>query len=252
MHAACRRRRVVSVNSVQSRCCADAETGVERWSFDPQSHGNDERQFQVHRGVAYWENSGRKKEGRILFGTGDGRLIALDASNGKLCADFGRGGIVNLREGVADKWPDADYGVTSPPAVYRNLVIVGALAPEYPAKGPSGDVRAFDIHTGKLVWRFHTIPRPGQAGSETWAGDSWQDRTGVNVWSIMSVDQKRGLLFLPIGAPSYHFYGGDRKGRNLFANSLVALRAETGQLVWHYQMVHHDLWTMIRRRSPIW
>ncbi|MDQ3651464.1 MAG: pyrroloquinoline quinone-dependent dehydrogenase [Acidobacteriota bacterium] len=223
----------------------DAEMGIERWSFDPQLGRNEDRQFQVHRGVAYWESSsGREKDKdrRILFGTGDGRLIALDAISGKLCSDFGKGGIVNLREGIADRWPNADYAVTSPPAIYKDLVIVGALAPEYPAKGPSGDVRAFNILTGKLAWQFHTIPRPGKLGHDTWAGDSWKDRTGVNVWSIMSVDRERGMVFLPVGAPSYHFYGGDRKGRNLFANSLVALNAETGELIWHYQMVHHDLW----------
>jgi quinoprotein glucose dehydrogenase len=136
----------------------------------------------------------------------------------------------------------AAYRVTSPPAVYQDLVITGALVPESPGRGPSGDVRAFDVRTGKLIWRFHTVPRPGEMGHETWAGDSWRDRTGANVWSVMSVDGERGLVFLPIGSPAYDFYGGDRKGQNLFGNSLVALKAETGQLVWHYQMVHHDIW----------
>ena len=237
---------VLYLSTPSSRVIAlDAETGVEIWKFDPQAGRRDARQYRAHRGVAYWE--GRSSDGkittkRILYGTLDGRLIALDAVTGKLCSEFGKNGMVNLREGYADRWPSAIYAVTSPPAIYRDLVIVGAGVPEYPSKGPRGDVRAFDVRTGKLVWEFHTIPRPGQLGHETWAIDSWKYRTGVNVWSIMSVDAERGMVFLPIGSPAYDFYGGDRKGQNLFANSLVALNAETGKLIWHYQMVHHDLW----------
>lgn len=217
----------------------DAESGAELWKFDP----NTTKKGQRHRGVAYWEGTSRQgRDKRILFGTPDGRLIALKASSGKLCMDFGRGGMVDLRAGVADKWPDAVYAITSAPVIYKNLVITGALVPEYPSKGPSGDVRAFNVRTGKLVWRFHTVPHPGELGHDTWDGDSWKDRTGANVWSTMSVDVERGMVFLPIGSPSYDFYGGDRKGQNLFGNSLVALNAETGQLIWYYQMVHHDIW----------
>jgi quinoprotein glucose dehydrogenase len=220
----------------------DAETGAEIWQFDPQA-GTGKRRFQSHRGVAYWEGpSSRGNEKRILFGTFDARLIALDAATGKPCPDFGNAGEVDLQQGVAENWPRSNYGVTSPPAIYRNLVIMGAQVPEGPSKGPSGDVRAFDVRTGKLVWRFHTIPRPGEPGHDTWEGDSWQERTGVNVWSIMTVDVERGMIFLPIGSAAYDFYGADRKGKNLYANSLVALNASTGKLIWQYQMVHHDIW----------
>lgn len=218
----------------------DAETGRDIWRFDPQA-GRAERIFFQHRGVAYWQ-SPTIDDRRILYGTFDGRLICLDAKTGKTCQGFGTNGVVNLRAGVADDFPDAEYAVTSPPAVYRNLVIVGAAVPEYPSRGPSGAVRAFDVRTGKLVWTFHTIPGPGEAGHESWTREAWRARTGVNVWSIMSVDAERDLVFLPIGSPSYDFYGGDRKGQGLFANSLVALQASTGRLVWHFQMVHHDLW----------
>ena len=223
----------------------DAETGKEVWKFDPQAGSSGQRRFDAHRGVAYWESpssDGKGGEKRILFGTLDGRLVALDAASGKPCSDFGKGGVVNLREGVADGWPSLQYSVTSPPAIYKNLVIIGAAVPEGTPRGPSGDVRAFDARTGKLVWQFHTVPRPGELGHESWEGESWKDRTGVNVWSIMSVDAERGLVFLPIGSPSYDFYGGDRKGNNLFGNCLVALNAETGKLIWYFQMVHHDLW----------
>jgi quinate dehydrogenase (quinone) len=220
----------------------DAETGTELWQFDPQA-GTGRRRFQSHRGVAYWEGPSKEgKEKRILFGTFDARLIALNAATGKPCPDFGLAGAIDLRKGMADNWESSSYGVTSPPAIYKNLVIIGAQAPESPSRGPSGDVRAFDVRTGKLAWRFHTIPRPGEPGHHTWEGNSWQDRTGVNVWSIMTVDLERGMIFLPIGSAAYDFYGADRKGQNLYANSLVALNAATGKVIWHYQMVHHDIW----------
>jgi membrane-bound PQQ-dependent dehydrogenase (glucose/quinate/shikimate family) len=218
----------------------DAETGKEIWQFDPQA-GRSDRKFFQHRGVAYWQSEAGADR-RILYGTFDGRLICLDAKTGKTCKGFGTNDVVNLRAGVADGDPNAEYAVTSPPAIYKDLIITGAAVPEYPSKGPSGVVRAFDVRTGNLVWTFHTIPGPGEAGHETWEEGEWKARTGVNVWSIMSVDAERDLVFLPIGSASYDFYGGDRKGQDLFANSLVALQASTGKLVWYFQMVHHDIW----------
>jgi glucose dehydrogenase len=228
----------------------NADTGREIWQFDPQAGRAGPRQFFQHRGVAYWQSNDAHDQ-RILYGTFDGRLIALNAKTGKPCGDFGKGGIVNLREGVADTFPKAEYSVTSPPAIYQDLVIVGAAVPEFPSRGPSGSVRAFDVHTGKLVWTFHTIPQPGETGHETWQEDAWKDRTGANVWSIMSVDVERGLLFLPVGSASYDFYGADRKGLDLFSNCVVALEAATGKLVWYYQMVHHDIWDYDMPAQPV-
>jgi glucose dehydrogenase len=150
--------------------------------------------------------------------------------------------MVDLRPGVAEDWPRAQFEVSSPPAIYRDLVITGSHLQEYPALGPRGDVRAYDVRSGALVWQFHTVPRPGERGHDTWEGEGWKDRSGVNVWSVMSVDPGRGLVFLPIGSATYDFYGGDRKGANLFANALVALDAATGAVRWHFQTVHHDLW----------
>jgi quinoprotein glucose dehydrogenase len=222
----------------------DGDTGRALWRFEPPPRvaGTPPRRA-AHRGVAYWEGPGAgRRDRRILYGTPDGRLVALDAETGRLVAGFGRGGMVDLREGVADAWPKADLGVSSPPAVYRDLVITGTLVQEYPARGPAGDVRAYDVRTGALAWRFHTVPRPGEPGHQTWAGESGKDRSGANVWSVMSVDAERGLLFLPVGSATYDFYGGDRPGDNLFANALVALDAATGRLRWHFQTVHHDLW----------
>jgi quinate dehydrogenase (quinone) len=228
----------------------DAESGREIWQFDPQASRSGPRQFHQHRGVAYWQNAAGDDR-RILFGTFDGRLIALDATTGKLCSGFGNHGVIDLRAGIENRRSNQLYAVTSPPAVYRDLVIAGAEVPEYPSIGPSGMVRAFDVRTGKLVWTFHTIPQPGEIGHETWEGDAWKGRTGANVWSVMSVDVERDFVFLPIGSPSYDFYGADRKGQNLFGNSLVALVASTGKLVWYYQMVHHDIWDYDLPAQPV-
>jgi quinate dehydrogenase (quinone) len=228
----------------------DAETGQEIWQFDPQAGRTGPRQFFQHRGVGYWQSKAGA-EGRILYGTFDARLIALDAKTGKPCREFGKDGTVDLRAGVADAYPGAEYSVTSPPAIYQDLVITGAAVPEYPSKGPSGDVRAFDVRSGKLVWTFHTIPRPGEVGHESWEEDGWKQRTGANVWSLMSVDTERGLVFLPVGSASYDFYGADRRGMDLFSNSVVALEAATGKLVWYYQMVHHDIWDYDVPAQPV-
>ncbi|PWT92490.1 MAG: quinoprotein glucose dehydrogenase [Blastocatellia bacterium] len=235
---------VMYISTPSSRVIAlDAETGTEVWKYDPQANKK-EREFNSHRGVAYWEDAAQQDK-RILFGTVDGRLIALNANTGKPIESFGTTGAVDLRKGVADRFQqDPSWGarVTSPPVIYKDLTIIGWGLPEYPAKGPNGDVRAFNVRSGKLIWTFHTVPHPGEFGSETWSADAWKDRMGANVWSTMSVDRERGIVYLPIGSPAYDFYGGDRKGKNLFGNSLVALNAATGKLLWYFQMVHHDLW----------
>jgi quinoprotein glucose dehydrogenase len=240
------------VTTPTSRVLAlDGETGEQRWAFDPQA-GRPRRCEQPHRGVAVGESTGGDgRVARTIFsGTCDGRLVALDAATGKPRAEFGTGGSIDLRPGV-DARPGDEYAVTSAPAVYRNLVIVGAAAPEGTPRGPAGDVRAFDARSGKLVWQFHTVPRPGEFGHDTWPSGGWQRRTGVNVWTQMTVDEARGLVFLPIGSASYDFYGGDRAGNNLFSSSLVALEAATGKRVWHFQLVRHDLWDYDPPSPPI-
>jgi quinoprotein glucose dehydrogenase len=226
----------------------DAETGAERWRVDPFA-GRDRVCDRPHRGVAVWP--GDREHGATIFsGTCDGHLVAIDARGGRLAAAFGVNGLVDLRAGVGAAPADA-FGVTSAPVVFRDLVIVGSLVPEEEWQGPSGDVRAFDVRTGREAWRFHTVPQPGEANHDAWPGDSWRRRTGVNVWSQMTVDEERGLVFLPIGSASYDFYGADRPGTNLYANCLVALDAATGAVRWHYQMVHHDLWDYDPPAQPI-
>jgi glucose dehydrogenase len=217
----------------------DAETGKFLWSFDPKLDKDRPYNLFVNRGVAFWR---RGKEKRIFLGTLDGRLFALNASDGKPVKGFGEGGFINLRTGVAENYPNRLYGMTSPPLVYLDMVITGAMVSDGEPQGPSGDVRAFDARTGQLVWRFHTVPHPGEFGHETWQKDSWKDRGGTNVWSMMSCDEERGILFLPLTSPSPDRYGGERKGQNLVGDSLVALDARTGQRLWHYQIIHHDLW----------
>ncbi|MBZ5622925.1 MAG: pyrroloquinoline quinone-dependent dehydrogenase [Acidobacteriia bacterium] len=211
------------------------ETGVEIWSYDPKV-----RRPREHRGVSYWPG-GKGIPARILFATGDSRLIALDAASGQRIEGFGNHGEVDLRIGVADRFPNAAYAFTSPPAIYRDLAIVGPSTPEGPSRGPSGDPRAFDVRTGKMVWRFHTVPQPGEPGNETWGVDGWKDRSGPSLWGLITVDTGRGLVFLSTGNPADSFYGGDRKGTNLYANCVIALDAATGKLRWYHQLIHHDI-----------
>jgi len=237
----------------------DAETGRELWSFDPKIDRSAPYPMLTNRGAAFWSDG---RDRRLYYGTLDGRLFAIDAATGKPVESFGRGGFVDLREGVAEKFPAAGYGMTSPPAVYKNLIICGSFVPDGSPRGPSGDVRAFDARTGRPVWRFHVVPRPGEFGHDTWEADSWRERAGANMWSIASVDIDRGIVYLPLTSPAYDYYGGDRKGANLFGDALVALDAATGRRLWHFQTVHHNIWdydlpaqpslvTLLREGKPV-
>jgi glucose dehydrogenase len=237
----------------------DAETGKQLWLFDPFAGDKSERRPEVNRGVAYWQGKAplacdgkeSNSDRRILYVTPDARLFAIDPLTGKPCASFGNNGAIDLRQDVTSGWPDPRYSDTSPPVVYKNLVIVGSIVQEFPSRGPSGAVRAFDVLTGKLAWTFDTVPKPGETGHDTWEGDAWKDRSGTNAWGPISVDTENGLVFLPLGSPTYDFYGGDRKGQGLFGNSLVALNAETGKLAWYYQIVHHDIWDYDLPSQPV-
>ena len=231
---------VMYLSTPSSRVIAlDSETGKELWNFHPQPNFGTSRTKHAHRGVAYWQSEdGRER--RILVGTFEAgpasRLIALDARSGTPCREFGHNGSVDLREGIADKWPEVIYAVTSPPAIYKTLAIVGAEVPEYPSHGPSGVVRAFDVRTGKLSLDVPDHTPAGRAGVLDLASGRIERAHGAYVWSIMSVDVERGIVFLPVGSASYDFYGADRKGKDLYANSLVALDAATGKVLWYYQI----------------
>ncbi len=183
--------------------------------------------------------------------TSDGRLISLDARTGKPDTSFGKNGAVDLREGMDRDLAGLTYGATAPPAVFEDIVIVGFSVGEGPAPSAPGDVRAFDVRTGRQLWRFHTVPRPGEFGHDTWAKDSWRDRGGANPWSGATVDVKRGWVFVATGSSAFDFYGGDRHGDNLFANSVIALDARTGRRLWHFQIVKHDIWDYDLPYPPI-
>jgi glucose dehydrogenase/cytochrome c5 len=220
------------------------ETGEEIWSykFDKGRPGP--------RGVSYWPGD-KITPASILCGTSDGRLLSLDAKTGKPTAGFGTDGYVDLKADADNGFPHAQYTMNSPPSIYKDLVITGASVQELPAEGASGDIRAWDLHTGKLVWRFHSVPQPGEVGHDTWPGDSWKNRSGTNVWGLMSVDVKQGLVLLPFGSPTYDFYAPDRKGKNLFGNAIVALHADTGKLAWYFQTVHHDVFDYDLESAPV-
>lgn len=238
---------VLYVPSPFSRLFAlDAESGEQHWVFDPAIDKAVPRNLYVNRGVSSWSDG---KSRRIFLGDIEGRLWAIDAVKGEPVAGFGEKGQVNMRVGMG--FPDSQYGLTSPVAVCGDVVVAGSLVSDGAPKGPSGDVRGLDARTGEVLWRFHTVPRPGEYGHDTWAGESWKERGGTNVWSFMSVDEARGLVFLPLTSPSYDFYGGDRKGENLFGNSVVALECETGRRRWHFQTLHHDVWDYDLPAQPV-
>ena len=223
----------------------NAANGREKWSFDPWEFGPPSVSLAsggVNRGVAYWSDDQPHGARRILHGTADGKLFSLDAKTGKLDLAFGQDGIKDLREDLGRDISKMPYGPTSAPAVWNDLVFLGFSCGEGPGPAAPGDVRAFDVRSGQQVWRFHTVPRPGEFGNDTWAGNSWKDRGGANAWGGFSVDQNRGLVFFGTGSAAFDFFGGDRPGKNLFANCTVALDARTGNRVWHFQTLHHDLW----------
>ena len=240
---------VVYLPSPMSRLFAlDGETGERLWVFDPNIDKTIPRNLFVNRGVSSWTDGKRRL---IYLGDIQGRLWAVDARTGRLDPGFGEAGKVDLRAGMADGFPESQYGLTSPTSVCGDVIVAGSLVSDGNPQGPSGDVRGFDTRTGKVLWRFHTVPHPGEPGNETWEAGSWKDRGGLNAWSFLTVDQARSLVFLPLTSPAYDFYGGDRKGVNLYGDSVVALECKTGKMRWHYQVVHHDLWDYDLPAAPV-
>jgi len=225
----------------------DPETGKELWRHDPRIDRTRRYGEAAARGVTVWEDSTPGKEGpclrRVFTGTLDARLIALDAMTGKPCEDFGAGGTVDLTQGIRIR-DRADYTVTSPPAVFENIVIVGsAIGDNRAVDVERGIIRAFDAITGAQKWSFDPLPdSQGHPAASSWNLDEARGTGGANAWGAMSVDPERGIVYIPTGSASPDFYGGKRKGDNRFANSLLALDATTGALKWHQQLVHHDLW----------
>ncbi|MDB5707647.1 MAG: hypothetical protein JWN66_4763 [Sphingomonas bacterium] len=223
----------------------DPATGKEIW-VAPLDRGQPST-----RGLEYWPGDAATPA-RLFFGTRDGRLMALDAATGKPSSGFGTSGVVEMKTPEIIGTGNATfYGMTSPPLVYGDLVITGSAVQEFPARGAAGDVRAWDARSGKLVWTFHSVPRKGEPGYATWAPGSAEGRSGVNAWGFLTVDEARGIVYMPFGAPAFDRYGGDRKGDDLYGTSLVAADAKTGRYLWHYQVVHHDIWDNDLQAPPL-
>jgi len=210
----------------------DAATGRLLWKFDSGIKGT-----QPDRGLAYWSS---EKDKRILVGVMN-FLYALDAVTGKPIGTFGAEGRIDLRGDLGRSPERQSVALTSPGTVYKDLIIVGGRNPETLPAAP-GDVRAYDVRSGKLRWSFHTIPHPGEYGYESWPKDAWKYSGAANNWASMAVDVRRGIVYVPTGSAAFDFYGANRVGDNLFANCLIALNAETGERIWHFQGVKHDLW----------
>jgi quinoprotein glucose dehydrogenase len=225
----------------------DAATGRELWVFNPFAAGESAHSLGVNRGVVYWEAGDDR---RILVAAGQ-RLYALDARTGKPIPAFGANGSVSLLEGLGRDVSNLYVLSNTPGAVYKDVLILGTRVSEGPGAAAPGHIRAFDVRTGRIRWTFRTIPSPGDVGYDTWPRDAWTRMGGVNPWSGISVDTARGLVFLPVGSAAFDFWGGNRHGANLFANCVLALKADTGERLWHYQLVHHDLWDRDPPAAPV-
>ena len=234
--------------SMSQVAAINAATGKTLWIYDPKTYenGTPANIGFVHRGVSYWEDG---QDHRIIYTTGDAYLIALNADTGRPIPSFGEEGRVDLTQGLRRPIDRSLYACSSPPVICRDVVVTGSTVLDAFAINqvprrvmPPGDVRGFDVRTGKQKWVFKTIPQKGEFGNNTWEGDSAERTGSANVWTLMSFDEELGTVYLPVSTPTNDYYGGERKGDNLFAESLVCLDAETGQRVWHFQMIHHGLW----------
>ena len=230
----------------------DAETGTVRWTFDPKAYVDGQPPNGtgfVHRGVAAWRDGDKLR----IFMNSRARLFCLDAKTGELVDSFGTHGVVDLTQGLRWSVDPKRYTNTSPPVIYKDLVILGnGVGDRLMYKNdPPGDVRAFDARSGKQVWNFHTIPMEGQPETATWANESWKVTGHANVWAPFTVDTTRGLVYLPVSTPSNDYYGVHRLGNNLFADSIVCLDAATGARKWYFQLAHHGLWDYDPPAAPV-
>ena len=228
---------VMYVSTPHERVVAlNADTGKQIWAFDPKVEN-----YSTHRGVSYWPGD-KQNPPRIIVGTSTGQIYALDAASGKLVSSFGNNGEIDYRAGFPAQYQRTLYGFSSPPAVYKDLIIFGPRTAESGPKGPDASIRALDVRTGKEVWTFHTLPRPGEPGYDTWGPDFYKNGAGPSAWAGITLDTQRGIVFIPVGNPTG---GGDpagRTGNDLYSDSIVALNADSGKLLWYFQTTHHDVW----------
>jgi glucose dehydrogenase len=218
----------------------DAGTGKQLWIHEGVQGFNT-------RGVNYWESKDAKDR-RLIFSS-ENLLQEIDALTGEPISSFGKDGRVDLRVGLDRDPAKVNQQSRTPGRVFENLIILGSATNQEYDSAP-GDIRAFDVRTGALVWTFHTVPRPGEFGYDTWPPDAWKTVGGANNWGEQSIDEKRGILYIPTGSPKYNFYGGYRKGANLFGDCIIALDVRTGKRLWHFQTVHHDIWDLDNNSAP--
>lgn len=231
--------------SLSQVAAIDAATGETKWLYDPKIYENGlglpANLGWLHRGVAYWRNG---DDERIVILTAFAQMIAIDAKTGKPVPTFGKDGRIDLADGMRRPVDRDYYTMTSPPVIVRGVIVVGSSIMDWWGHRPSppGDVRGFDVNSGRLLWTFHTVAQGEEAGTETWENNSWKETGNANVWAPMSADEELGYVYLPVSTPSDDYYGGHRLGDGLFGESLVCLDVATGKKVWHYQLVHHGLW----------
>jgi quinoprotein glucose dehydrogenase len=238
--------------SMSQASAIDAATGKALWTFDPEAWRR-ERPANTgfnSRGVAYWSDG---RSGRIFLPTGDAHLWAIDAKTGRPIDSFGSNGSVDALKGIRRSVPRSEYQLMSAPIVVGDVVIVGPVisdAPQY-QRAPPGDVRGYDVRTGRELWQFHTIPQQGEFGNQTWEKNSWEYTGAANPWGLLTADPELGYVYIPTGTPTNDYYGGHRPGANLFAESLICLDARTGRRVWHFQFIHHGLWDYDATAAPL-
>jgi quinoprotein glucose dehydrogenase len=225
----------------------DAASGKLLWSFSPPGANTGSFGAGTSRGVTYWKDGGNER----IFAPVQNRIWCLDAKTGQLIPSFGQRGAIDLEQDLDRDTSGTSVVSTTPGLIYQDLLIVTSRTGEGPRPAAPGHIRAYDARTGKRRWIFHTIPHPGEFGHDTWSPDSWKTTGGANCWGGLSIDERRGLAFFGTGSATFDFYGGDRTGSNLFANCVLALKAETGERVWHFQTVHHDLWDYDVPCSPM-
>jgi quinoprotein glucose dehydrogenase len=238
--------------SLSQAAAIDARTGKTLWVFDPETwHGERPANTGFNsRGVAYWSDG---ESSRIFLPTGDAHLWALDAKTGRPVERFGVRGSIDATEGMRRPVPRRDYQLMSAPLVVGDVVVIGSVVSDGPRYqlAPPGDVRGFDVRTGREVWQFHTIPQDGEPGNDTWEKGSWKYTGAANAWGLLSADPDLGYVYIPTGTPTNDYYGGHRPGSNLYAESLICLDAKTGRRVWHFQFVHHGLWDYDATAAPL-
>ncbi len=229
--------RLYGVNPALELFALNAKSGALIWTFSPRTKDNSG--LGLNRGLSYWSSQGQE-ESRLFFSSGS-KLYAVSAENGNLIPSFGNGGSIDLREGLGRAPDKLSVVANTPGAIYKDLLITGTRVGEGPGASP-GHIRAYNVLTGDIAWTFHTIPQPGEFGNDTWPEGAYKTVGGANSWAGIAMDHELGIAYIPTGSAAFDWYGGDRHGKNLFANCLLALNASTGERLWHFQMVHHDLW----------